>query len=42
MEDYLLSNRVSHTYLSQDCMSENKDLNNYNGLIDPREHIQNT
>jgi hypothetical protein len=38
VEDYLLSNRVSHTYLSQDCMSEKKDLNNYHRLINPREH----
>lgn len=32
---------MSHAYLSKDCVSAKANLDNNNGLINPREHVQN-
>jgi hypothetical protein len=39
--DFSSCHRVLHTYFFKDSVSTKANVGNYNGLIDPIEHIQN-
>jgi len=41
VKEFLLCHRVLHTHLTKDYVISKANLYNYNGLKDPREHIQN-
>jgi len=41
MEDFPLCHWVLHTHLSKECFLVKTNLNNYDGIIYPRKHIQN-
>ena len=39
VKEPLLCHRVPHTYLTKDYVISKANLDNYNGLIDPKKHI---
>lgn len=41
VEDFSLCHWVLHTHLFKECVFVKTNLNNYDGLIYPRKHIQN-